>query len=216
MRPRALLLDMDGVVVDSMAHHAAAWKEVLGAHGLVLDDIDIFRREGMSGRQSVEDIFTEHGVPFPGDDAYLLLEEKKHALFERNHISLYPLVTDMIVWARSERILPALVTGSPRRSVEHVVPAAVLSLFDAVITAGDVSRGKPDPEPYLMAMRALGVDARETLVIENSPMGIRSAKDAGAVCVALETTLPARYLEGADRVFRDHAALLGFMKTSMV
>ena len=66
----------------------------------------------------------------------------------------------MIAWARSERILTALVTGSPRRSVEHVMPAAVLSLFDAVITAGDVSSGKPDPEPYLRAMRALGVDAR--------------------------------------------------------
>jgi beta-phosphoglucomutase len=215
MRPRALLLDMDGVVVDSMAFHAAAWKEVLGEHGLVLDDMDIFRREGMSGRQSVEDIFSEHGVPFPGDAAYLLLEEKKHSLFERNHVNLYPLVTDILAWARNERILTALVTGSPRRSVEYVVPAGVISLFNAVITAGDVSRGKPDPEPYLKAMSALGVDAGEALVVENSPMGIRSASGAGAFCVALETTLPARFLAGADRVFRDHAALFGYMRAGM-
>ncbi len=215
MRPSALLLDMDGVVVDSMALHAAAWKQVLGEHGLVLDDIDIFRREGMSGRQSVEDIFIEHGVPFPGDTAYNLLEEKKHTLFERNHVSLYPLVTDMIAWARDERILTALVTGSPRRSVEHVVPAGVLSLFDAVITAGDVTRGKPDPEPYLKGMRALGVSAVGALAVENAPMGIRSAKSAGVVCFALETTLPARFLTGADRIFRDHAALFGCLQSGM-
>lgn len=215
MKPRALLFDMDGVVVESMALHAEAWKQVLGDHGLILDDIDIFRREGMSGRQSVEDIFSEYGIPFPGNDAYLQLEEKKHSLFERNHVNLYPLATDMIVWAKKERILTALVTGSPRRSVEHVVPAEVLSLFDAVITAGDVSKGKPDPGPYLKAMSALGVDAGETLVVENSPMGVLSAKSAGAICFALETTLPARFLAGADRVFGDHAALFGYMKSGM-
>jgi beta-phosphoglucomutase len=215
MRPRALLFDMDGVVVDSMGCHAAAWKQVLGEHGLVLADIDIFQREGMSGRQSVEDIFTEYGVPFPGDEAYLLLEEKKHSLFERNPITLYPLIRDIIAWAAGESIITALVTGSPRRSVEHMIPSDVLALFDAVITAGDVSRGKPDPEPYVKAMRALQAGEDESLVIENSPMGIRSAKGAGALCYALETTLPARYLAGADRVFRDHAALFGFMKTGM-
>jgi beta-phosphoglucomutase len=213
MRPCALLFDMDGVVVDSMGFHAAAWKQVLGEHGLVLDDIDIFRREGMSGRQSVEEIFTEYGVPFPGDDAYLLLEEKKHSLFERNHITLYPLVRDIIAWAAGESILTALVTGSPRRSVEHMMPADVLALFNAVIAAGDVSRGKPDPESYVKAMRALKAGAGESLVIENSPMGISSAKGAGALCYALETTLPARFLAGADRVFGDHAALFGFLKT---
>lgn len=215
MRPRAILFDMDGVVVDSMGFHAAAWKEVLGEHGLVMDDIDIFRREGMSGRQSVEDIFTEQGVPFPGDEAYLRLEEKKHSLFERNRITLYPLVRDIIAWAGGNGTMTALVTGSPRRSVEYVMPADVLALFDAVITAGDVSRGKPDSEPYEKAMRALRVDAAETLVVENSPMGILSAKAAGALCYALETTLPARFLGGADRVFRDHAELYGFLRAGM-
>jgi beta-phosphoglucomutase len=215
MRPRAILFDMDGVVVDSMGFHAAAWKEVLGEHGLALEDIDIFRREGMSGRKSVEDIFTDQGVPFPGDEAYLRLEEKKHSLFERNHITLFPLVRDIIEWAGSEGISTALVTGSPRRSVEHMMPADVLALFDAVITADDVIRGKPDPESYEKAMRALNTGPAETLVVENSPMGVLSAKAAGALCYALETTLPARFLAGADRVFRDHAELFGFLRAGM-
>ena len=172
---------------------------MLGDHGLVLEDIDIFLREGMSGRQSVEDIFIEHGRPFPNEDGFRELVAKKHAIFESNRINLFPYIGDILDWIKASGMKTALVTGSAKRSVDYMMAGRGLPLFDAVITAEDVSKGKPDPEPYERALEKLGVHAVNTLVIENAPMGIRSAKSAGVTCYALETTLPRRYLAGADR-----------------
>lgn len=216
MNPRAILFDMDGVVVDSMKHHAAAWTRVLGEYGLEVRDIDIYRREGMSGRESVEDIFREKGRPFPGEDDFTSMLERKHALFERNDIRLYPIVEEMLLWISGRGVPMALVTGSLRRSVEHVMPAGLLGLFGAVVTAGDVASGKPDPEPYLRALEKLGADAGHSLTIENAPMGIRSARKAGLLCYAIETTLPRSYLEEADKIFHDHASLLAYMKATLM
>ncbi len=215
MTVEAILFDMDGVVVDSMRFHAEAWKQVLGEYGLVLDDVDIYRREGMSGTQSVEEIFLEKDRPVPGAREFRDLLSKKHAIFERCHISLFPFVEEMLAWAGSRGIRPALVTGSPRRSVRHVMTDAVLSRFAAVVTAEDVVKGKPDPEPYTRALDALGVSAGRSLIIENSPMGIRSARAAGVLCYALETTLPRSYLLEADRIFSGHRELLEHMKSNI-
>ncbi|OHD65742.1 MAG: hypothetical protein A2176_13490 [Spirochaetes bacterium RBG_13_51_14] len=211
----AILFDMDGVIVDSMRSHAGAWKQVLGDYGMVLDDIDILKREGMSGRQSVEDIFIERGRPVPDEDEFRLLLQKKNALFERDRISLFPQVVTMLSWIKKRNKPTALVTGSLRRSVAHVMPGGVLSLFDVLITAEDVTNGKPDPEPYVKACMRLGVEPDRALIIENAPMGIRSAKSAGALCYALETTMPGRLLADADRIFRDHESLFEFLKSHL-
>lgn len=210
----AILFDMDGVVVDSMPFHADAWKRVLNEYGLVLEDVDILRREGMTGRQSVEEIFIEKDRPVPGDREFHDLMAKKHAIFEECRIELFPRIGEILSWVKSKGVRTALVTGSPRRSVRHVMPDEVLCRFDAVIAAEDVSKGKPDPEPYLKALDALGVRAGRSLIIENAPMGIRAARAAGIPCFALETTLPRRYLKGADRIFSGHEDLLEFLKSS--
>ncbi|MBN2158846.1 MAG: HAD family phosphatase [Spirochaetes bacterium] len=216
MSPHAILFDMDGVIVDSMKYHAAAWKRVLGDYGIIVDDIDIFRREGMSGRQSIEDIFSEKGGQLPGDEEFGRMLERKHALFESNEIRIYPGVEEMLLWISGRSVPMALVTGSLMRSVEHVMPAGLLALFGAVITAGDVTNGKPSPEPYARALERLGADPAGSLTIENAPMGIRSARNAGLKCYALETTLPPTYLEEADRIFHDHASLLEYLKSTLL
>ncbi len=215
MTVEAILFDMDGVVVDSMRVHADAWKRVLGEFGLELDDIDILRREGMSGRQSVEDIFLEKERPVPGEIEFNELLAKKHILFEQSRIHLFPFVEEMLEWIGNRGIRSALVTGSLRRSVHHVMPDNVFSSFDAVISAENVVRGKPDPEPYTRALDSLGARPEHSLVIENSPMGIRSARAAGITCFALETTLPRRYLIEANRIFKDHRDLFEFLKSNI-
>jgi beta-phosphoglucomutase len=213
MSRHAILFDMDGVVVDSMRFHAAAWKRVLNEYGLLVNDIDIYLREGMSGRQSVEDIFSQYGQPFPEEGKFQDLIAKKHALFESNHIVLFPFIEPILALIKGSNILTGLVTGSLKRSVRHLLDPDVLSQFDIVVTAEDVSRGKPDPEPYALAIERLGVKPGESLIIENAPMGIRSAKSAGATCYALETTLPASYLEEADIIIKDHRSLLELLKS---
>ena len=71
----------------------------------------------------------------------------------------------------------------------------------------DVQNGKPHPEPYLKALTKLNVSPKEAVVFENAPFGIRSAKAAGLFCIALETSLPASYLKGADAIFSSFKAI---------
>jgi len=213
MSRHAILFDMDGVVVDSMRFHAAAWKQVLNEYGLRVNDIDIYLREGMSGRQSVEDIFFQYGRKFPDEGVFQDLIAKKHALFESNRIVLFPGIEAILDLVRGRNIMTGLVTGSLKRSVRHLLEPGVLSRFDVVVTAEDVSKGKPDPEPYATAMESLGAKPELALIIENAPMGIRSAKSAGATCYALETTLPARYLKEADKIVKDHRSLLDLLRS---
>lgn len=212
MTVAAILFDMDGVVVDSMRFHADAWKRVFGEYGIVLDDVDVFRREGMSGRESIEEIFLEKQLPVPSDADFHDLLSRKHALFEQCTITVFPLIESILEWTAERGIATALVTGSLKRSVIHVMPRDILSRFHAVITADDVTRGKPDPEPFRVAIKRLGVAPEQSRIIENSPMGIRSAKSAGIVCYAIETTLPRPYLMEADRIFSDHGELLEFLQ----
>jgi beta-phosphoglucomutase len=80
------------------------------------------------------------------------------------------------------------------------MPESLLRTFDAIVTGNDVTQGKPHPEPFLRALKILKVPAGEAVVIENAPFGIRAAKEAGLFCIALETSLPRRYLSQADAI----------------
>jgi beta-phosphoglucomutase len=93
------------------------------------------------------------------------------------------------------------VTGTSRHEVHRILPEPIYNLFDGVVTGNDVRRGKPHPEPYLLALKKVQLRPEEAMVIENAPFGIRSAKSAGLVCIALETSLPRRYLAKADFIF---------------
>jgi len=87
-------------------------------------------------------------------------------------------------------------------------------LFKVVITCNDVEHGKPDPEPYLKALDLLQVSPQESLVIENAPLGIQSAKSAGIQVCALATSLPKEELTTADYLCRNHTELFALRAES--
>ena len=209
---RAILFDMDGVIVDSMKFHALSWKKVFFENGVHLEDSDIFVREGMSGPASIADIFKEKGISVPDDAVIDKMIHRKHTFFEDYSVSLYPLVTEILTYLKQRGKLTGLVTGSGRRAVNHAIPPEVMSLFDAIVSSDDVSRGKPDPEPYIQALHKLSILPDEAIVIENAPLGLASACAAGIHCIAVETTLPARFLDQAQKVFVNHRKLLDYLR----
>ena len=205
---QSVLFDMDGVIVDSMKYHANAWITVLRDYGVSLENIDIYKREGMSGINSVKDIFNEKKVSFPESDEFNALISKKHKIFEQFTIDVYPCVLELLSFLKDKNIKMALVTGSPRRSVNHMLPEAIFSMFDAIITADDVKNGKPHPDPYLKALLEIDMTPEDSLVIENAPQGVLSANNANIECYAIATTLPSPYLKGASKIFNNHKELL--------
>ena len=109
--------------------------------------------------------------------------------------------------AEKKGLALGLVTGTARHEVKKILPVSLRRSFRVTVTGDEVRHGKPHPEPYLLALKKLGVRPREAVVLENAPFGIHSAKKAGLTCIALETSLPKNYLKDADMVFSSYREL---------
>jgi beta-phosphoglucomutase len=210
---QAVILDMDGVILDSMPAHLRSWQHVLTPLGIPLTAADLYPLEGMPTEPTAR-LLTERFLGHACSDAQVQrLAEAKRAfflqIFEPTFVpGIVPLLHDLR--GRGHRL--ALVTGSSAATVEQMLaPGAILPLFDITVTGSDVSRGKPDPESYQLAATRLRLSPGECLVIENAPLGIQAATAAGMACVALETSLPAAQLPGAGRVFPDVRALRSWL-----
>lgn len=208
----AVLFDLDGVLVDSMKFHAGAWVSAMKDYGYEVEELEIYKREGMAGYGSVLDILRIKGYELPDSKKMDEIYEHKHRLFEQNSVQLFPHVNEIIAHLKSRGICTGLVTGSLMRAVTHLLGEEFISVFDSIIASDDVVRGKPDPEPYLKAAAKINIDPSKCVVIENAPMGIESAKNAGMCCYAIETSLPEEYLLAADRIFKNHTQLFEFIK----
>jgi beta-phosphoglucomutase len=210
---KAILFDMDGVIADSMRHHADAWRTVFRERcNIDLTPEDIFLREGMSGISSIIDILKDKGVQIPSREELLSLREQKLRLFERHKIEVFPSVYEILNYLTSKNIKIGLVTGSLRRSVDYILTDDIKNFFNVIISVDDISNGKPHPEPFLKGVELIGLNGVDVLAVENAPMGIRSAKRAGLICWAIETTLKKEFLAEADIIFSDHKELFECLK----
>ena len=97
-----------------------------------------------------------------------------------------------------------VVSGSNKETVHTIINAFFPNTFQVIIDGEATRISKPSPEPYLIAVKQLGVPAEECLVIENAPLGVQSAKNAGLRCIAVATYLDRQYLKDADMIAENH------------
>ena len=210
---KAVCFDMDGVLYDSMSHHAEAWAKASADFGLGLTRHDVFMQEGRTGFSTI-DIFTRKNWGRPTNDEevdriYARKCEYFNALPEAKPM---PGALTLLEQIKAEGLQIVLVTGSAQHSLLERLNRDYPDIFhsDLMVTGFDVTYGKPDPEPYLMAMHKAAVSPGETMVVENAPLGVRSAVAAGAYTVACNTgPLPDKVLsdEGAAIVLPSLQAL---------
>ena len=209
---KAIIFDMDGVITMTMPLHYRAWVRVFASIGIKVSRFEVYRREGQKGLDSVIEISAQYGKPVTVAVAKELLL-KKERLFKRAvRTRFVPGARNFIKRCHQSGLKTGLVTGTARHEVEKILPAALIKSFDAIVCGSDVRNGKPHPEPYLKALKALKVTGGEAVVIENAPFGITSAVKAGVTCVAIETSLPAIYLKEADHVIRNYGELIALFK----
>ena len=185
---RAVLFDMDGVLIDSEPTHRAAAQVVLRERGLPVPDTADWERVflGRPDRDGLVDWFAEHRVVA---DIAELLAAKQVAVVGRLAAEVAACADGQwLARALHERGVPlALVSGARRSEIDLVLQRFDLGdVFRATVSADDVTIGKPDPEPYLRGAAALGVPARECLVIEDAVPGLRSAEAAGAAAIVVD------------------------------
>ncbi|MCK4714509.1 MAG: HAD family phosphatase [Candidatus Aenigmarchaeota archaeon] len=193
---RAVVFDWNGTLVDDMAIHLRAFREVL--RGMAdIKPIDIYLREG---KRSI-DIISELAKGASRERVREAWHAKEKIYKENSQgIRMLPSGRDLVRKLRGEGLKVGLVTGTRRSSLSHVLTRQEMSMFDHITTANETKKAKPDPEPYLRCIDDLGVKPWEAVAVENAPLGVESAKAAGMFCIAITSTLPEKYLARADSV----------------
>ena len=183
-------------------------------HGLPYTAMECYRNEG---RTSVG-VIQEHHQQMYGKDASPELIE---AIYKdkTEHFTqmtggfpgIIPNVDKVLYFLRSQGVQCWVVTGSGQRNLIDALNKTFDNVFTGIISSFDVTKGKPDPEPYLKAWERSGLKKEECMVVENAPLGVRAAKAAGLYTFAVNTgPLPDEELwdEKADEVLPDMQALL--------
>lgn len=216
-RPKAVLFDLDGVLIDSMPHHVAAWQTIFSRLGVDIPAEVLRRSEGEKAKITIRRLAEEHGLHLSDAQLEELVEKKRRIYRQNAPRGLRPAARRAVEGCRRQGLKTAIVTGSVRPNIEWTLSPDERQLFDVIISSEICENSKPYPEPYLAAAKRLSLAPVDCLVIENAPLGIRSAKAAGMTCVAITTTLPADELDGADLIIPDLDHLedvMGFKNTN--
>lgn len=190
----AVIFDNDGTLVDSSASVERSWVRWAREHG-----IDPERLRGFHGMPAAA-IIEQIGPHLDARDALARIEELEIA--DVTGIVALPGVLEAIaVLSGAEPPAPfAIATSATRALAEIRLAAAGIDVPAGFVTVDDVERGKPHPDPFLLAAERLGVDPARALVCEDAPSGIDAARAAGCAVLAVTTTAPVSELAEADLV----------------
>ncbi|MGB8773299.1 MAG: HAD family hydrolase [Terriglobales bacterium] len=193
IRCRALLFDLDGVLIDSTPAVARVWQRWALEHGLDPETV-VRMAHGRPSRTTIRELIPAANL----DRAVLDREDReveRREIEDLDGVVLLPGARELLNSRPPERW--TIATSCTRPLAEVRLRAAGLPIPTNMVTSSDVKIGKPDPEPYLKAATKLGFAAEDCIVLEDAPAGVRSGKAAGARVIAFLTTMLRRDLEDA-------------------
>jgi mannitol-1-/sugar-/sorbitol-6-phosphatase len=196
LRCRAILFDLDGVLIDSTPAVARVWHRWAVEHGFDPERV-VKMAHGRPSRTTIRELLPNADID---------VEDRE---VERREIEdldgVLPMAGAQVLLASLPQDRWTIATSGTRPLAEVRLRAAGLPIPKTMITSSEVKIGKPDPEPYLKAAAVLGYAASDCVVVEDAPAGIRSGKAAGSRVIAFTTTMPQSELEeaGANWVVRN-------------
>ena len=187
---KAVLFDMDGVLFDSMPYHSEAWHKVMKSHGLTLSREEAYMHEGRTGASTINIVFQrELGREATQEEIESIYQEKSVLFNSYHEAKPMPGAWELLQKVKKDGLIPMVVTGSGQLSLlerlEHNYPGMFHK--ELMVTAFDVKYGKPNPEPYLIALKKGGIKADEAVVVENAPLGVEAGHNAGIFTIAVNT-----------------------------
>jgi beta-phosphoglucomutase family hydrolase len=177
----AYLFDCDGTIADSMPLHYVAWKQALGKWNCEFDERTFYAWGGMPTAEIIATLNRRHGLEMVVET---VCTEKENLYYEM--LPQLKAIAEVVehIEAQHKRIPFAVVSGGTLETVVASLTAVnLLDKFDVFVCAGDYKKGKPDPEPFLLAAEKLGVNPKDCLVFEDTEMGIQAATAAGMASV---------------------------------
>jgi sugar-phosphatase len=212
IRCRALLFDLDGVLIDSTPAVARVWQRWALEHGLDPETV-IRMAHGRPSRTTIRELIPAADLDRAVLDAIVEKEDReveRREIEDLDGVVLLPGARQLLNSLPPERW--TIATSCTRPLAEVRLRAAGLPVPTNMVTSSDVKIGKPDPEPYLKAAAKLGFAAEDCIVVEDAPAGVRAGKAAGARVIAFLTTMPRRDLEdaGADWIVQNCTEIAAF------
>ncbi len=215
---KAVLIDMDGVLYDSMPAHDKSWQQTMDELNLSYQPHEFYFQEGRIGRSTIDAIFQQNLQRNATDEEVKRIYDRKSELFQKyNTGELIPGAVEIVKFIQISGLTPILVTGSGQPSLLDRLEIHFPGVFtpETMVTAFDVEQGKPNPEPYLVGLQKGGdLKPNQALAIENAPLGIESAVGANIFTIAVNTgPLPDSVLSGAgaSMIFDSMGTLLESM-----
>lgn len=188
---KAILLDHDGTLVNSEAIHFELWRQLLHSYDVELTAAYYNKvMAGVSVLQNGRDVIRDFGVATTPEQLFdgrrsLTLEYLKKQAFP-----LMPGAKETLSLCHKKGYRLAIVTGGARASVERTIASYGFSdWIECIVSFDDVTRGKPDPECYLQALKLMRLEASAAVAIEDTEYGLAAAFDAGIRCAAIPTPL---------------------------
>ena len=186
--PRAVLWDMDGVLVDSGEYHHAAWRETLARENVDFDSALFRSTFGQRNDTILRGLF---GADLSDAEVARIADFKELLYRQRITTDGIDALPGVRHWLRSLQDAgwrQAVASAAPRANVMAILNALDIgAYFNAIASAEDVTRGKPDPQVYLTAAARVGTTPARAIVIEDAPAGLEGARRAGMKCVGVLT-----------------------------
>ena len=208
---KAVIFDFDGVIADSEALHYEALNAVFNRYGVdVPKDVHWQKYLGYSDRENIEAVNVDYGMEWDHAKVQVLIDEKK-IVFDELIVSGSIIIEGVAVFIQrliDNGVRRAVCSGAVRSDIDLMLAGTDFKdAFEMIVSADDVTRGKPDPEGYLLALNKLNqndsdsIEANECIVIEDSHWGLEAAAAAGMHSVAVTNTYPQSELaKGGQKV----------------
>lgn len=190
MQLHAVLFDMDGVLFDSMPYHAKAWSQVMTNAGFLFTPEDVYMNEGRTGADTINTAsIQQFGVKATQEQIDALCQEKCEIFSTYPPTPRMPAALELVQKVKACGLTPMIVTGSGTPTLLDRIQSNFPGLFkeEHIVTSFNVKRGKPNPDPYLLALEKGGFKPHEAIVVENAPLGVTAGVAARLFTVAANT-----------------------------
>ena len=197
----AAIFDWDGVVIDSSAQHERSWELLAAEINKPLPVDHFIRGFGKKNQLIIPTILDWSHDSAEIEKLSVRKEELYRELVRDQGLTILPGAWELLRALKEAGIPRAVGSSTPRVNLDAVFASTGLGeMFDAVVSANDVTNGKPAPDVFLKAASFLGIEPAKCVVFEDALFGIEAAQRAGMKVVALSTTNPPELLTHADKV----------------
>lgn len=204
MNDRAVIFDMDGVLIDSYQPHFLSWRRMAAEHGIDMTEREFATTFGRTSRDIISHFWAD--AARLSDERIAAMDRRKEELYRQIIRAAFPAMDgarELVAALREAGFRLAIGSSGPPENVRVALDGlGQAALFDATVNGMDVSRGKPDPQVFLIAAKKLGVPPTRCAVVEDAPAGLKAAQAAGMTAIALTGTASRAVLTPlANRVF---------------